>query len=80
MVATYEEDFSLDDFALNASMSAFYKAPPVVETKRRQENKTSRRAIHSSKELDTPMGINFSFWTTTKEMTQRWVRLKDWNV
>uniref|UniRef100_F1KZ91 GTP-binding protein Parf n=1 Tax=Ascaris suum TaxID=6253 RepID=F1KZ91_ASCSU len=55
MVATYEEDFSLDDFALNASMSAFYKAPPVVETKRRQENKTSRRAIHSSKELDTPM-------------------------
>uniref|UniRef100_F1KVT3 GTP-binding protein Parf n=1 Tax=Ascaris suum TaxID=6253 RepID=F1KVT3_ASCSU len=55
MVATYEEDFSLDDFALNASMSAFYKAPPVVETKRRQENKTNRRAIHSSKELDTPM-------------------------
>uniref|UniRef100_A0A915CAF8 Rab-like protein 6 n=1 Tax=Parascaris univalens TaxID=6257 RepID=A0A915CAF8_PARUN len=55
MVATYEEDFSLDDLALNASMSAFYKPPPVVERKRLQEDKRSRRATHSSKELDTPM-------------------------
>ncbi|KHN86340.1 Rab-like protein 6 [Toxocara canis] len=60
MVATYEEDFSPDDFAIDASVSAFPKSVSLVQMAQRQESKSGRRSIttHPHKELDTPMAYN----------------------